>query len=183
MELSQRPTGVTELLCAWHGGDDSALTSLLPAVYGQLRRLAARYMRYERPDHTLEPTDLVHTAFLHMRGLQKVEWHDRHHFYAISSLLMRRLLVNHANRRSRRRSAETESSPDARDEARLILALDQSLKELSGYDPQLATIVEMRFFGGRNIQEVAIAVGLSEATVKRRWKAAKGWLHERVVRG
>src|SRR5215469_3868642 len=114
-------------------------------------------MRHERPEHTFEPTDLVHTAFLNMSCFQKVEWHGRRHFYAVSALLMRRLLVNHANRRSRRKSAETESFQEAVDEASLLLRVDDALEELAVYDPELATIVEMRFFGGRNVQEVAKA--------------------------
>lgn len=182
-QLSQvGATTITELLSAWHKGDDSAFTSLIPAVYGQLRRLAARYMRHERPEHTFAPTDLVHTAFLHMPGFQRIEWNGRHHFYAISALLMRRLLVDHANRRSRRQSAETESLQGAGDDTSLLLAVDEALRELGGYDPELATIVEMKFFGGFNVQDVARAVGLSEATVKRRWKTAKGLLHEKIVR-
>ncbi|SRR5260221_41644 len=184
MAVSQnaQASGITEILIAWHRGDDSAIESLFPLVYNDLRRIAARYMRGERFDHTFEPSDLVHAAFLRLPGLRQIEWGNRSHFYAMSARLMRQVLVDYARRRVRRIGAEEEASRNLLgDEAHLLLGLDQALEELARYDPELAGIVEMKFFGDRTVPEIADVTGLSEATVKRRWKAAKGWLHETIA--
>jgi RNA polymerase sigma factor (TIGR02999 family) len=170
---------ITELLTAWHDGDDAAFDSLVPLVYNDLRRIAARHMRRERFDHTLDPTDLVHAAVMKMPGLRKIEWSGREHFFAMSARVMRQVLVDYARRRLRRQEAEA-MFENSREEFRFLLELDRAAQELARIDPGLAAIFEMKYFGDRTVPEIAAATGLGEATVKRRWKAAKGWLHENI---
>ena len=178
---------VTGLLQRWQEGDGQALEELMPLVYGELRRLAGHYLRIERPDHTLQPTALVHEAYLRMVDQRNVAWQNRAHFFGIAAQMMRRVLVDHARRRSagKRNAAmyriglegpEPEAGPDREPE---ILALHDALSELERLDARQARIVELRFFGGLSVEETAEAAGVSTATVKREWRTARAWLrHE-----
>lgn len=177
---------VTELLRAWKGGDDEALERLIPEVYRELRGIAARQLQGERGGHTLQPTALVHEAFLKLQGLRAIEWHDRAHFFAFSSRIMRRILVDHARGRlAAKRGAElphvelTEGwdgvAPPALSAAELI-DLDRALDRLAAEEPRLAQLVEVRFFGGLTVEEAAAVLDCSPRTVKRDWAFARAWL-------
>lgn len=173
---------ITRLLRHAAEGDAAALDALLPVVYGELRRLARRYLREERSGHTLQPTALVHEAYLRLIGQHSVDWENRAHFFAISAQMMRRILVNHAEaRRADKRGGEAEHlTLGAADEVPApqtdVLALDHALRALEKLDPRQARVVELRYFGGLDIPEVANALGVSAATVKREWTTAKLWL-------
>jgi RNA polymerase sigma-70 factor, ECF subfamily len=180
---------VTALLAAWRDGDPQAPGRLMPLVYDELRRLASRSMKRERPDHTLQPTALVHEAYLRLTGTSAPCWQDRIHFFAVASQVMRRLLVDHARaRRTGKRGKGARALPL---EAALevggpysgpegLLALDEALRELAGYDPRKARIVELRFFGGLTLEETAEALGLSTSTVTLEARLARAWLYRRM---
>lgn len=180
---------VTSILAAWRDGDSQAPDRLMPLVYDELRRLASRSMKRERPDHTLQPTALVHEAYLRLTGASTPCWHDRIHFFAVASQVMRRLLVDHARaRRSGKRGKGARALPL---EAALevggpysgpegLLALDEALRELAGYDPRKARIIELRFFGGLTLEETAEALGLSTSTVTLEARLARAWLYRRI---
>lgn len=181
---------VTRLLEAWSEGDEQAGEVLLPLVYGELRKIAGGYLSIERQDHTLQPTALVHEAYLRLVGQQHVHWQNRSHFYAIASKMIRRILVDHARRHhSVKRGGGLEKVPlsDVSDLALerpdLLLALDGALDHLKTVDPLKATIVEYRFFGGLTGRETAALVGCSRATVKRHWQLARAWLYREMSRG
>lgn len=184
------PSGeVTGLLLAWRGGDDSALEQLLPLVYDELRVLAARRMRREREGHLLEPTGLVHEAFLRLVH-QKVDWQGRAHFYAVAARLMRNVAVDHWRAQAaQKRGAEVTlidigSAPDAGAvEPRSVdlLALDDALTRLEAMSPVQAKTVELRFFGGLELEEIAEVLGRSRATVVRDLRAAKAWLFRELA--
>jgi DNA-directed RNA polymerase specialized sigma24 family protein len=150
------PDDVTQLLLDWSHGDQEALTKLMPVVYDELRRLAACYLRRERPDHTLQPTALVHEVYLRLIDQSRVRWQSRAHFLGIAAQLMRRILVDHSRRRY---AAKREGSHRK-------LSLDDALTSLAAIDPQQSRIVELRFFGGLTVEETAAVVGASPATVK-----------------
>jgi len=177
------PRDVTALLGEWSRGDRTALTRLLPVVYTELRRVAARQLRNERSDHTLEPTALVHEVYMRLVGQRQVDWHDRAHFFGVAAQVMRRILIDHARRHGASKRGEGVSSVPI-DEARDVavsheisfLALDHSLDRLEKVDPQLAKIVELRVFGGLTIEEAARVLIVSPSTAKRDWRAAKAWL-------
>jgi RNA polymerase sigma-70 factor, ECF subfamily len=179
--------GVTGLLEAWRAGDDHALDEVMSLVYGELRRLAARYLHHERAGHTFEAHDLIHEAFLRLVGQRQVDWRNRSHFFAIAAQSMRRVLVDHARRRSAsRRGGEVRHLVPA-DEAELavktdadLLALDEALTDLAAADEPLARVVELRYFGGFNHDEIAELLGVSNPTVRRRWRLAKAWLFRRL---
>ncbi len=155
---------------------------LMPLVYDELRRLAGRYLRSEGPSATLAPTSLVHEAYLRLAGQDRARWQDRTHFFRVAAQMMRRVLVDHYRaRRARKRGgglkvtlaeAALVSPPLDLD----VLALDHALEELARLDPQQATIVEMRFFGGLTVEETAAALGIGSATVKRDWAMARAWI-------
>jgi RNA polymerase sigma factor (TIGR02999 family) len=174
---------VTALLKEWAAGDRAALEQLMPLVYGELRRLAASQLRAERRNHTLQPTALVHEAYLRLVGQRSVSWANRAHFFGIASRIMRRILVDHARRRRRaKRNPGTvyldlgASETAAADRAPELLALDDALTELEKLDPRQAKVVELRFFGGLSVEETAEVTGISTATVKREWKTARAFL-------
>ena len=184
-----RDVRVTGLLQAWAGGDVEARDALALVVYGELRRRAAAYLRRERPDHTLQPTALVHEAFVRLIGQRHVEWQGRTHFFAVAAQMMRRVLVDHARERhaaKRARSIRVElndqigASPPPDCE---VLLLDRVLDELACLDPRQARVVELRYFGGLSEQEVAAALSLSRATVTREWQSARAWLYRRLTTG
>ena len=179
---------VTGLLRRWNEGDGEALDSLIPMVYAELRRLAAHYLRIERRDHTLQPTALVHEAYLRLVDQSGVAFRDRAHFFGIAARTMRRILVEHARKRNaaKRRGGTVRvvsgiegsvANPDRDPE---ILALDEALTRLEGLDPQQARIVELRFFGGLNVEETAEVAGVGTATVKRKWRTARAWLRQEL---
>lgn len=182
------PSGsVTRLLVDWQAGDDRALEQLMPLVYGELRRLAGRYLDREREGHTFETHDLIHEAFLRLIDQRQVDWRSRAHFFAIAAQSMRRILVDHARRRDARRHGGDvrqlllDDVPDlaAHRDADLV-AVDEALTELAREDEALARIVDLRFFGGLEHDEIAALLGVSNPTVRRRWRLAKAWLYRRL---
>lgn len=184
------PEAVTAVLQAWSQGDAAARDRLIPLVYDDLRRLAARQLRRERPSHTLQPTALVHEAYLRLLGQKDVVWENRAQFFGIASQMMRRILVDHARGRqaakregARLRVTLDEAAAVAGERDVDLVLLDQALDELSALDPRQGRIVELRFFGGLSIEETAEALGISPATVKREWPVAKAWLHRRMQAG
>ena len=182
---SLSPKSVTDLLAQWHAGDDEALRSVLPRVYDELRRLAHHYMRQERPGHTLQSTALVHEAYLRLQKQGAAQFKDRNHFVAICAQLMRQILVEYARsqRAAKRRPGFKLSLDDTvafKSRSLDLVALDDALTELAKLDPQQSRIVELRFFGGLSIDEASQALGLSPATVKRRWETARLWLHHQL---
>jgi RNA polymerase sigma factor (TIGR02999 family) len=184
------PQDITRLLQQASGGRRDALDHLFPLVYDELRRLARAKLRMERVGHTLNATSLVHEAYLKLVDQDRVEWHSRAHFFAVASLAMRRILVNHAKGRSRaKRGGDSEPVPldtadelsgvdpiFTDDEAAELVALDAALGRLQDFNPRGADVVQYRFFGGLVHQEIAEVTGVSEVTVRRRWAAAKAWL-------
>lgn len=177
-------TEITALLVRWRSGDADALDRLLPLVYRELQAIARRHLAHERPGHTLSTSGLVHEAYLELLGQASVDWQDRVHFYAIASRTMRRILVWHARKRH---AAKRDGGPMLTlDEATAVvpsdagaadlLALNDALERLEQVDPRLCRVVECRHFGGLSVEETATALGISPATVKRDWQAARAWL-------
>ncbi|MGI8641790.1 MAG: ECF-type sigma factor [Pyrinomonadaceae bacterium] len=181
--MSQQPS-VTQMLAEWSAGKEEALDALMPLVYDELRRIARNYLRRENVGHTLQPTALVHEAFIRLTGQQRVSWQNRAHFYAIAAKMMRRVLVNYAETKHAEKRGGNHARKVELDEAILfceqrnldLLALDEALKKLGEFDSQLCQIVEMKFFGGLTNEEVAEVSDISLATVKREWSTAKTWL-------
>jgi RNA polymerase sigma-70 factor (ECF subfamily) len=185
---------VTELLHALSRGDPNAMGRLIPLVYDQLHRVAAMRFARERGNHTLQPTALVHEAYLRLADQRRVRWQNRAHFVGVAAHLMRRILIDHArsHRAAKRggrsdtftlanpidelRAAQTQSEPAEID----VLALDDALARLTALDAQQGRIVELRFFGGLTVEETAEVLGISAATVKRDWRLAKAWLHREL---
>jgi RNA polymerase sigma factor (TIGR02999 family) len=182
MSPQSDPT-VTELLLAVRAGKPGAEDRFAAAVYEELKRLAASYMRRERPDHTLQSTALVHEAFIRLMGQERIEWQDRAHFFGVAAHMMRRILVDHARRaKAVKRDAGHNITLDdsIADPATLsldVLRVNDALHELAAIDPRQARIVEMRFFVGLTIDETAEVLGISAATVSREWMLARAWLH------
>ena len=178
---------ISKLLNAWSGGDQSALERLTPIVYAELRRLAHRYMKRERAGHSLQTTALVNEAYLRLIDYNRMTWHDRVHFFAVSAQLMRRILVDYARRHNVKRGAGAqrvsfEEAAVVNGEASAdLVALDDAMNELSRLDPRKVQVVEMRFFGGLSIEETAEALKISPITVRRDWTAAKIWLYSTMT--
>jgi RNA polymerase sigma factor (TIGR02999 family) len=175
---------VTLLLSALTRGDDGAASKLIPVVYDELRRLAASYMRRERPDHTLQATALVHEAFLKLVEQRSVNWQSRAHFFGVAAQLMRRILIDHArgHLRQKRGGEHKKVSLDeafifSEQQSAELLAVDESLTRLSKLDQRQGRVVELRFFGGLSVEEAAEVLGISPKTVKRDWSIAKAWLY------
>ena len=178
------PESVTALLQAWNTGDAEAGRRLIPLVYGELRRRAGGYLRRERPGHTLQPTALVHEAYLRLVGLQG-HLRNRSQFFGVASNLMRRILVDHARRRrAAKRDAIrvtlNEVAQPVAERAVDLVRLDEALTELSALDARQARVVELRYFGGLTLQEAAKVLGVSVPTVKRDWTLARAWLFDRL---
>lgn len=180
----------SRLLRAWGRGDLQARDELVPVVYGELRRRAGAYLRRERPDHTLQPTALVHEAYLRLMGQNRVAWQNRAHFFAMAAQMMRRVLVDHArgHQAAKRPGAGLKVVLDDRVGATQpreceLIALDQALVELARIDPRQGQIVELRYFGGLSEQEVAAVLSISRATVTREWQTARAWLYRRMTTG
>jgi RNA polymerase sigma factor (TIGR02999 family) len=198
MTPSSRDHGVTALLRAWARGERAALDELLPLVYGELRRQAARCLRAQPTGHTLQPTALVHEAYLRLvdRGGTGPDWQDRSHFFAVAARVMRNVLVDHARARrtaKRGRGAHvlTLDAADAQAAAAQrssstgvdVELLDEALTRLAALDRRQARVVELRYFGGLSIAEAAEALGVSHATVEREWKTARLWLRRELQAG
>lgn len=174
---------VTRLLKQWSEGNHSALDALTPLVYDELRMRARNYLRRERPDHTLQPTALIHEAYLRMVGESLPEWQNRSHFFAIASRAMRQILVDHARRRGAGKRGSgvmdvtlNEALVPARADNCDLLALDEALTKLAAFDPRKCQVVEMRYFGGCTVEETAEALGVSTITVIRETRVAEAWL-------
>ena len=178
---------VTLLLERWTRGDDAALDQVAELVYDELRRLAGRYLGRERPGRTLQTHDLIHEAFLRLMDQRGVEWQNRAHFFGIAARMMRRILTDHARRRGyqKRGGGVTRVSLDEVPDVGAIrfgeiVAVDEALTELEAANPDLAKIVELRFFGGFEHDEIAALLGVSEVTARRRFRLAKAWLYRRL---
>ncbi len=192
MKLGQNPPNqpfITLLLNEWKQGDKSAFDKLIEFVYDDLKHRASAYMRNQRPDHTLQTTGLVHEAFIKLAERNDIEWKDRNHFIAIASKVMRSIIIDYARYKNRAKRggkdenlpleesfyiASSESSPVD------LLALDEALKELASFDERQAKIVELKYFGGLKIDEIAELLDVSESTVKREWNIAKVWLRRHL---
>ena len=182
-------TPVTQLLGRWRGGDREALDSLIPLVYDELRSIAQRYLRNERPGHTLQSTALVHEAYVRLINQELPEWQNRAHFFAVAAQLMRQILVDHARAfRAGKRGggvcnlALDEAEQKAKRVDVDILALDDALKTLTAMDAQQGKVVELKFFGGLSIEDTAEVLGVSSSTVKRDWITARAWLYRELDR-
>jgi RNA polymerase sigma factor (TIGR02999 family) len=180
------PRDVTQLLIAWSEGDQEALNRLMPMVYDELRRLAARQMRRETPGHTLQTTALVNEAYCKLIDQKNVRWQSRVHFFSIASQLMRRILIDHARKRAsaKRGGGDFKIPMDelalTEEQAPQLLVLDDALKRLADMDPRKGRIVEMKFFGGLNTEEIAEVEKLSTRTVEREWRKARAWLYSAI---
>ena len=180
------PAEITALLQQIKQGDASD-SDLIPLIYNELRVIARNQMGRERPDHTLQPTVLVHEAFLQLVGNSQIDWRNRAHFFALASRVMRRILVDHA------RAARAQKRPGARQKVDLesalvfveaqyadFLALDEALERLAEWDPRQSRVVEMHFFGGLSFEEIAEVLGISDRTAKREWTMARAWLYREL---
>lgn len=177
------PQEVTRLLIQLTDGNRAVLDQLLPLIYGELRSLAANYLRRERSGHTLQPTALVHEAYLRLIDQTQVRWQNRAHFFGVAAQMMRRILVDHARgHAAEKRGGEVQKitlddNIDVSGErAAELVALDDALTELARIDEQKSRIVELRYFGGLSVEETAEVLGVSAPTVKRQWRMAKAWL-------
>jgi RNA polymerase sigma factor (TIGR02999 family) len=195
MHSERQPTpdalDVTGLLQAWGAGDPSAGEHVLPAIYEALRTQAARVMRQEGSGHTLQPTALVHEAYLRLVDQRRAAWRDRVHFLAVAAHVMRRILVDHARRRHAAKrggpaplltlgAIDPPDGAAADDGAVDLLAVHAALERLAAFDPEQARLVELRYFAGLTIEEAATALGVSPATVKREWAIARSWLRREL---
>ncbi|HZM09413.1 MAG TPA: sigma-70 family RNA polymerase sigma factor [Candidatus Limnocylindrales bacterium] len=181
------PVGeVSELLRAWSDGDRAALDSLTPIVYGELHRLAGRYMKGERPGHSLQTTALVNEAYMRLVDYKNMRWQNRAHFFAVSAQLMRRILVDHARRRNLKRGGGVQhvsldqTAIVGSERAADLVALDDAMNLLAKLDPRKVRVVEMRFFGGLSVEETAEILKVSAVTVMRDWNTAKAWLYREL---
>ena len=186
--MATPPLEVTRLLHDWRAGDETARDQLLVVVYEELRKLAANYLRHERANHTLQPTALVHEAYLQLIDQSQVGFDSRAHFFGAAAQLMRRILVDYARAHNAEKRGygverlaldEALGVPNQERDVNL-LALDDALHELARLDPQQSRIVELRYFGGLSIEETATVVGVSPTTVKREWNMAKHWLNKQI---
>lgn len=181
---------ITGLLLRAEQGDRAATEELFPLVYDELRTLAERYMRDERSDHTLQPTALVHEAYLRLVGPEGASWENRRHFFSAAARAIRRILTDHARARDRRkrgggRVAEplSEIADDSNEAPVDVVALDDALTQLTALDPQKAAVVELRFFSGLSLEDTARALGISFSTVAREWRFARIWLYRELSTG
>ncbi len=178
---------ITRLLRDWSDGDEQALEKLTPLLYKELHRIAQRYMRRERADHTLQATALINEAYLRLIPWKNVRWQNRAQFFGVSAQLMRRILVDFArSRNSAKRGGSDrvisleEGQAVSRDWARQTVALDEALQRLAAFDPRKSQIAELRFFGGLSLKETAEVLKISSRTVLREWDLAKAWLHREL---
>ena len=186
-DLSSQPHEITQLLAEWSEGNQAALDKLYPLVYNELRRLAHGYLRRERKGHTLQTTALINEAYLRLVDQKRVHWANRSHFFAISAQIMRRILIDHARRYdyAKRgggapRISLDEAAVVAKERARELLMLDEALNGLAKIDPRRGRVVELRYFGGLNNEEIAAVLKISENTVTRDWNMARAWLYQEL---
>lgn len=178
---------ITELLVEWKRGDPEAFDSLFPLVYEEMRRRARGYMRGEREDHTLSTTALVHEAYLKLVDIERIDWQDRKHFFAMAARAMRRILVSHARKHNAEKrgggavklSLDQAPTLSTRRSERMI-ALDEALDRLTEFDERMGRVVELRFFGGLTIEETAEALEVAPSTVKLDWQKARAWLYREL---
>jgi RNA polymerase sigma factor (TIGR02999 family) len=180
---------ITQLLAEWREGNQSALDELYPLVYDELHRLARRYMSRERKGHTLQTTALINEAYVRLVDQKNVPWANRSHFFAISAQIMRRILIDHARRHqyAKRGGGARQVSLDEAltvvmpDQSGELLRLDEALKSLAEMDPRRSQVVELRYFGGLNNEEIAGVLQISENTVTRDWNMARAWLYQQLT--
>ena len=190
------PGNITQLLLAWSDGDEEALLTLVPLVYEELRRRAWIRLRRESRGSTLQPTALVHEVYLRLIEQSRVDWRSRAHFFSIAALMMRRIVIDHARRRRYAKrggdaiklSLDESTEPSTAPKNGLsnevdFLILDQALRELAAFDPDLSRLVELRFFGGLTQREIGTVLGLSVPTITRRWRLARAWLYRYLEEG
>jgi RNA polymerase sigma factor (TIGR02999 family) len=183
-------TRIDRLLADWGQGNEEAREALIPVVYNELRRQARRHLRGERPDHTLESAALVNEAYLRLVREGAPPWQNRAHFFGVAAQLMRHILVDHARKRiTAKRGAgapmlalDPEMIPAAQKQGVDLVALDDALEKLAAIDPRQTRLIELRFFGGLSIEEAAVVLGISPATVKREWVTARAWLRRELKR-
>ena len=187
MTQTPRQHEITELLAEWRDGNQSALDELYPLVYNELHRLARRYMSRERKGHTLQTTALINEAYVRLVDQKNVQWANRSHFFAISAQIMRRILIDHARRHAyakRGGGAQQVSLEEAAtvtpDQSRELIRLDEALKTLAEMDARRSQVVELRYFGGLNNEEIAGVLKISENTVTRDWNMARAWLYQQL---
>ncbi|MGE3108133.1 MAG: sigma-70 family RNA polymerase sigma factor [Phycisphaerales bacterium] len=188
--MSSTNPDITQLLMRASDGEERAVDVLLPVVYDELRRIAERCLRRERPDHTLQTTALVHEAYMKLVDQRQTQWQNRAHFYAIAAQAMRRILVNHAKgvnrvkRGGKRARVPLDDSLAVAPEPDIdLVALDEALARLAAIDARKSRLVELRFFGGMSIEETAEVLGVAPATVKRDWNFARAWLYRELSAG
>ena len=184
--MAEEPATITELLRAWSEGDREALERLIPLVERQLRRMAKIFMGKERPGHTLQTTALINEAYLQLAGQDRIAWQNRTHFYSVAALCMRRVLINHARARHRVKRGEDPRAISLSsvaltvERSKELLALDAALDKLEKHSERKAKIVELRYFGGYSVAEIAEMLQISKATVHRDWRYARAWLHREL---
>lgn len=188
--MSDRSGDLTQLLVDWSSGDQEAFDQLMPAVYDELHRLAARYLSRERGDHTLQTTALVHEAYIRLIDQNRVQWQSSLQFFGLAAQMMRRILVDHARRsKGQKRGGQApkvslDDAPEvSADRGSEVVAVDDALSSLTEIDPELARIVELRYFGGFKSSEIAEFLGVSVPTVTRRFSLAKAWLYRYLAEG
>lgn len=188
--MQRSGSDVTLLLARVREGNAEAADELAPLIYSELRRTAAAYMRRERRDHTLQATGLVHEAYMRLIGPQEGQWQNRAHFFATAARTMRQILVDYSRRhRAGKRGGDArkvdfdDQLRSAPDRIEGVLAIDEILERLTRIDPRQSRVVELRFFGGLNVEETAEVMGVSPKTIKREWRSAKAWLHRELASG
>ncbi len=185
--MQQPPENITELLASYGRGDKESLDRLMPIVYEELRRQAARYLRREQPGNTLQTTALIHEAYVRLVDQRNTQWQNRAHFFGIAAQMMRRILVDHARAKKRVKRGGSEirvslsdATVAAKEQDLDVVALDAALERLALIDEQQSRVVELRFFSGLSVEETAEVMGISKSTVKRDWSMAKAWLHREL---
>jgi RNA polymerase sigma factor (TIGR02999 family) len=186
--MDKTPNEITEQLIAWSKGDATALDKLIPVVYQELRRMADQYLRREDLSHSLQPTALVHEAYLRLIDQTKVQWQNRAHFFGVAAQMMRRILIDHAKTKHRLKRGGTaikvsldENVNVSEERSAELIALDDALQELAQMDERKSRIVELRYFGGLSVDETAEVLGVSNKTVMRDWNFAKAWLYQQLT--
>jgi RNA polymerase sigma factor (TIGR02999 family) len=185
----QAPSEVTQMLIELTDGNQEVVNRILPHIYDELKRLASSYLRRERSDHTLQPTALVHEAYMKLIDQKRVRWQNRAHFFGIAAQVMRRILMDHARKhQAGKRGGEAEKLPIeeeilvvSHDRSAELVALDDALHTLAEMDEHKARIVELRYFGGLSIEETAEVMGVSVPTINRQWRMAKAWLYSQLA--
>ena len=185
----QAPNEITRMLIELTDGNQEVVNQILPHIYDELKRLASSYLRRERVNHTLQPTALVHEAYMKLIDQKRVQWQNRAHFFGIAAQVMRRILMDHARKhQADKRGGEAEKLPIeeeilvvSHEKSAELIALDDALQTLAGIDEQKAKIVELRYFGGLSIEETAEVMGVSVPTINRQWRMAKAWLYSQIA--